>query len=262
MQRQEWSQREDDGITTIIPQGLEPDLADSFIQLTAPPPTSTQPELINHSHRLFYRQEKLPPPLGQEADILVSRMKNVLLEIHLIKDVILPTLDDSPCNIRHVISAIPKKLTLAENDIIELQKLCVNNIRILNGLKYARDGLFTTGKASSGLGLVTLLILPSIGLELILFGICVAAVILYLDKYAINNGQKRDHFFPTREDIFDSTRYKQLLGKYTTLKDYCDQWLDLDHALREEYEIKDSALPSEELMEMNLRLEYTRLGKK
>jgi hypothetical protein len=128
---------------------------------------------------------------------------------------------------------LPTDTEPKDEAIEKLRTLCVRNKLILNSLKNGRDGLFTAGKISTVLGLLMLIIRPSIGLELILFSLCVAGVIHYLDRYMINNGAERDHILPTREDIFVTKRYNLLLKRYTTLEKLCDAWFLLSDEIRD-----------------------------
>lgn len=237
----------------------------SFLDDASPDSSHTMQQLAS-VNRFFNRQVKEAYWFKNPAYVM-NGIRALRQEIRIACEVVLPTLDNSPCNVRHVLFTLPEDTDIDIDDelIQQIQSLCQWNKVILHSLMYSRDGVFMGGKASAGVGTLMLLLgFSSLGLEALLLAVCMAGILLYLDKKMINNGVLRDHYWPKREDIFSSPRYNALLYRYSKLKTLCQAWLQLDPDVKEDFLQEGSLLrlKDEDVVDNGLRSELSPLALK
>lgn len=215
---------------------------------------------LGMTSRFFNQQTK--GCLLNNPDYVMKGIRALEKEIRIAIKTVLPALNKkSPCRIYHVLLDLPQDIQSHDIWIQSVKKLAARNQLTLNLLKYGRDSAFIGGKVCPAVGILLYIMgFASLGLEFVLLGIMIAAVIYYLDKYVVNNGMQRANSIPTREDMLHTPSVDALLKRYAELEKFCDAWLKLDGRMKEEYCDKPQILllTEEDKIENRLFLEMKR----
>jgi hypothetical protein len=182
--------------------------------------------------RLFHQQSKAL--LSADPVFIIQGIKAMKREMAVVEQ----ALQEAKTN--HVFPAticdIPDTIEFDDASIMALQNLASYRMMVLTSYKFAKDAALCLAPAAFALGLfISLFDSKGFAKELIFLAVFIALALLLLDKYVINDNTQRDHFLPTSDDLLPSASYEALYRRYQNLYNLCEQWLNLDGKLKNEY---------------------------